>query len=154
MLIAATQTALRANVPASTTNAHPAPIAATRKPPIAGPASRAAAWRTSWSSAFAWTSSSRATTSGTIAPNAGPKNASPIPMKTDSTTRCQISIAPVSDSTPIAMSATARTTSAATSTRRRSTRSVTTPPVSRNATMPSVQAVPTIDSATGSLSRS
>ena len=151
---AAMQAALKANVPASIRNALPVPTAATTKPPSAGPSRRAQVWRTSWSSELASTSWSAGTTSGTSAPKAGPKKASPAPNSTTRQTRCQISSTPVSESTPMATSTAARTRSAPISTRRRSIRSLTIPPVSRNATMPSVHDSPTSDSATGSLSMS
>jgi hypothetical protein len=70
-----------ANVPASRRNAppHRPPKAAIIQPPIAGPTIRKAAGRTNWSSEFACVSSASGTRSGTIASNAGPKNAVPAP---------------------------------------------------------------------------
>jgi hypothetical protein len=68
-----------ANDAASTANAPPAPIQATRTPPSAGPARRSAIGRTNWSSEFAAASSSAGTTSGTIASKAGVKKAVPMP---------------------------------------------------------------------------
>ena len=56
------------NVPASTASAAPAPSPATRTPPSAGPPSLSASGRLSWLSEFAWVSTSRSTSSGTIAP--------------------------------------------------------------------------------------
>lgn len=44
-----------------------------------GPARRSAIGLTKWSRAFAWPSSCAGRTSGTIASNAGPKNAAPAP---------------------------------------------------------------------------
>ena len=67
------------NEAASRAKAEPAPIEATSHPPRAGPINRNAIGRTSWSSAFACASSSSARICGTIASNAGPKNAVPAP---------------------------------------------------------------------------
>ena len=64
---------------------------------------------------------------------------------------CQISRAPVSDRTAIAAIASPRTTSAPSIRRRRSKRSLMTPPSSRNAIVGIVIAIPTIASAVGVL---
>ena len=142
------------NVPLSMTNAVPAPTRATAAPPSAGPTRRIAPSRMSWSSALASTSRSPVTMSGTSALKAGPKNASPAPKSTTSAARCQTSRTPASESAPITASTAARTRSAAIMTRRRSSRSLTTPPNSRKATIPDVHASPTSDRAAGSLDRS
>ena len=57
-----------ANVAASNASAVPTPSPTTSAPPSAGPASRIASGRLSWLSEFAWVSTSRSTSSGTIAP--------------------------------------------------------------------------------------
>ena len=62
---------------------------------------------------------------------------------------CQSSSAPVSERTAIAATARPRATSAASITRRRSKRSLTTPPTSRNAIVGTVMAMPTTASAVG-----
>ena len=77
--MSASATAETANDAASIANAAPAPAVATIAPPSAGPASRSASGLTSWSSALAWTRRCGGTSSGTIAPNAGPNIASPLP---------------------------------------------------------------------------
>ena len=68
-----------------------------RKPPSAGPARRRATGRMNWSSELACGSSEAGRTSGTIASNAGPKNAVPAPKTATSRSMCQSSSAPVSD---------------------------------------------------------
>jgi hypothetical protein len=64
---------------------------------------------------------------------------------------CQISSAPVIDSTAITAIASPRTTSAPSIRRRRSTRSLMTPPSSRKTIVGIVMAIPTIASAVGVL---
>ncbi len=64
---------------ASSAKAVPTPKAATSQPPSAGPASRKAIGRTNWSSEFACGSIDSGSRPGTIASNAGPKNAVPAP---------------------------------------------------------------------------
>ncbi len=119
------------------------------RPPSAGPASRSATGRTNWSSEFARASSEAGRTSGTIASNAGPKNAAPAPYRATRATTCHSSSMPVIDSSAMAATATPRVTSAASITRRRSRRSETTPPSSRNAIVGIVIAMPTSASAVG-----
>ena len=77
-----TATAEAANEAASTANATPVPTA-TSNPPIAGPASRSAMGRTNWSSEFAAARSSGGSKSGTMASNAGMKNALAAPYTAD-----------------------------------------------------------------------
>ena len=69
----------RRTSPRSSAKAQPTPTPAMRKPPSAGPARRRATGRMNWSSEFACGSSEAGRTSGTIASNAGPKNAVPAP---------------------------------------------------------------------------
>ena len=126
--IASSAAAETANVAALSANAQPTPTPAIRKPPSAGPASRSASGRTNWSSELACGSSEAGSTSGTIASNAGPKNAVAAPKTATSTSMCHSSSAPVSDSTAIAPIASPRATSAASIRRRRSKRSLRTPP--------------------------
>ena len=64
---------------ASTRKAVPTPNRAISSPPSAGPAKRIPSGSISSRSALAWSSSSRGTTSGTIAVKAGWKSASPKP---------------------------------------------------------------------------
>ena len=77
--ISDTATAETAKVAASTTNAVPTPKTAIRSPPSAGPAKRSPTGSISSLSALACSSSSRGTTSGTMAENAGWNRASPTP---------------------------------------------------------------------------
>ena len=60
-------------------NTDPAPATAIRMPPSAGPAIRRTSGRASWSSALACASRSLGRSSGTIASNAGAKNAAAVP---------------------------------------------------------------------------
>jgi hypothetical protein len=147
--MSATHAIEKANVQASTTNAVPGPPVATIHPPSAGPSIRRAAGRTSWSSEFAWFSSASGTRPGTIASNAGPKNAVPAPNSPESTNICQSSSRPESARAPNAPTATARIRSAAIITLRRSNRSEATPPASRNTTCGTVIATPIMESAVG-----
>ncbi len=78
-VIRATTIADTANVQASTRNATPTSKAAISSPPSAGPAKRSPIGSISSFRALACRSSSRGTTSGTIAVNAGWKSASPRP---------------------------------------------------------------------------
>ena len=94
-------------------------------------------------------SASSCTSSGMMASNAGPKNAVPAPYSPASTIRCHRCNAPVSESTPIPAMAAHRTASATTITRRRSSRSLITPPTSTNTTCGIVMARPTSASAAG-----
>jgi hypothetical protein len=89
------------------------------------------------------------TISGTIASNAGPKNAVPAPNTAAITIRCHSCSEPLSDRSPSAPTAPPRSTSAAIITRRRSNRSLTTPPSSNRAMWGIVIAMPTTDSAVG-----
>ena len=77
--IASTIAADSANDAESTAKAVPTPSPATSQPPSAGPASRKQIGRMNWSSEFAWASSDSGSRSGTMASNAGPKNAVPAP---------------------------------------------------------------------------
>ena len=77
--IANSAAAETANVAALSAKAQPTPTPSMRKPPSAGPASRRATGRMNWSSELACGSSEAGRTSGTIASNAGPKNAVPAP---------------------------------------------------------------------------
>ena len=105
--------------------------------------------RMNWSSEFACTSIRCGTICGTVALNAGPKKASPVPKTIASRKRCQSSSTPVSDSTAMTATASARTRSVAIMIRRRSTRSLITPPTSRNAAIGRVHATPISESAVG-----
>ena len=149
--IASSAAAETANVAALRANAQPTPTPAMRKPPSAGPASRRATGRMNWSSEFACGSSEAGSTSGTIASNAGPKNAVPAPKTATSRSMCQSSSAPVSDRTAITPIASPRATSAASIRRRRSKRSLMTPPSRRKAIVGTVMAIPTTASAVGVL---
>ncbi len=102
-----------------------------------------------WSSEFACGSREAGSTSGTIASKAGPKNAVPAPKTATSTSMCQSSSAPVSDRTAITPIASPRATSAASIRRRRSKRSLMTPPSRRKAIVGTVMAIPTTASAVG-----
>ena len=115
---------------------------------------RAAAGRTNWSREFAWFRSAPGTSCGTIASKAGPKNAVPAPNAAATIMMCQISRTPPIESTPRAATLTARSASAAIITRRRSNRSLTTPPTSRKTICGSVIATPTIESAVGTFESS
>ena len=77
--IASTAATEATNDTASRANAVPTPRPAIIQPPSAGPTSRNAMGRTSWSSELAWASSLSGSRLGTIASNAGPKNAWPAP---------------------------------------------------------------------------
>jgi hypothetical protein len=90
-----------ANDPASVRKATPGPNAAINHPPSAGPMNRTASGRTNWPSEFACSSSSRGTSCGTIAVNAGVKSALPTPYTATRQTTCQSSSAPVTARTPI-----------------------------------------------------
>ena len=149
--IRATHAIESTNVPASIRNAVPGPHAAISHPPIAGPSMRAAAGRTNWSSEFAWFRSRLGTSCGTIASNAGPKKAVPAPNTAATIMTCQIWRVPSGaiDSRPSAIKLSARSASAAIITRRRSNRSLTTPPNSRKTICGTVIATPTIESAVG-----
>jgi hypothetical protein len=92
--------------------------------------------------------------SGTTASNAGAKNAAPVPYIAARTATCQTSSAPLSASPARAMPATARSRSAAIMIRRRSKRSLATPPSSRNRIVGIVIAMPTTDIAVGVLESS
>jgi hypothetical protein len=70
--MSAVQMTETAKVTASTANAEAVPAAAIKAPPSAGPASRAAIGRASWSSEFACVNESSETRSGTRASKAGP----------------------------------------------------------------------------------
>jgi len=102
-----------------------------------------------WSSEFAWFKSLPGTSCGTIASNAGPKNAVPAPNAAATMMMCQSSRAPASDKTPRIATLTMRSASAAIMTRRRSNRSLTTPPRSRKMICGTVIAMPTIERAVG-----
>ena len=91
--------------------------------------------------------------SGTIASKAGAKKAWPAPYTATSATMCQTSSIPVSESIAMAPTASPRTTSAASITRLRSTRSLTTPPTSRKTMVGTVIAIPTIARAAGAFER-
>ena len=149
--IASSAAAETANVAALSANAQPTPTPSMRKPPAAGPASRRASGRTNWSSELACGSSEAGSTSGTIASKAGPKNAVAAPKPATSTSMCHSSRAPVIDRTAITATASPRPTSAASIRRRRSKRSLMTPPSSRNTIVGTVMAMPTTASAVGVL---
>ena len=86
-----------ANEGASSANAPPTPTASISTPPSAGPGEPQRDGRTNWSSELACASSDAGRTSGTIASNAGAKNAAPAPYTATSATTCQSSSTPVSD---------------------------------------------------------
>ena len=152
--ISITTAAERTNVSASIRNAVPTPKAAIRTPPSAGPAKRIPSGSISSRSALACSSSSRGTTSGTIAVNAGWNSACPSPYTTTSSTTGHSRSVSANASAEIAPIATNRIRSAITSRRRRSKRSLRTPASNRPATCGSVQANPTIASALGSFEMS
>ena len=139
---------------ASSAKTTPAEAEATSTPPIAGPAIRKTIGRISWSSAFACASRSGGTMSGTSASNAGAKNAAPVPYTAAMTAMCQTSMAWVRASTASAAPATARSRSAATITKRRSKRSLATPPISKKTMVGTVIAMPTTDIAVGAFDSS
>jgi hypothetical protein len=143
------QPALKTNVAASMMNDVPGPTSATMTPPIAGPAKLRAAWRTICSIALACGMSVGVRMSGTSALNAGAKNASPIPCSRTSRTSIQISSEPLIARTPIPSCTAARRRSAPIITRRRSSRSLSTPAMRMNSTSPAVHASPTSASALG-----
>ena len=136
---------------ASTRKAVPALETATTKPPIAGPMRRMVSGRIRPLSALACARSSSGNKSGTIAVMAGLKKASPSPTNAIRTMTCHSSMTPVSDRMPSSPIAAARTRSAPIMRRRRSYRSVKTPPRRRKAMSGSVQATPTTDRAVGTL---
>ena len=104
---------------------------------------------TNWPRALAAGNCSAGISVGTIASNAGAKNASPAPYTATSTSSIHSCSAPVTDRTPISPIATASTALAASSSRRRSNRSLNAPPTSSSSTVGSVQATPTSASAVG-----
>ena len=116
---------------------------------MAGPVIRRASGRATWSMALACTSSPAGTRSGTRASNAGPKKAVAAPYTATRGSTCHRRRAPVAASTPSRPTATARTASEAIMTRRRSKRSLTTPPTSSSATWGMVMATPTTEKAAG-----
>ena len=132
-------------------NAYPGrpPQAAISHPPNAGPIIRAAAGLMNWSSEFAWLRSLSGTSCGTIASKAGPKNAVPAPKAAATIMMCHSSRTPASERTPRIATLTIRSASAAIITRRRSNRSLTTPPRSRKMICGRVIAMPTIERAVG-----
>ena len=91
----------RGSSAASTTKAAPGPSPATVKPPIAGPMRRIMSGRSIPCSALAGAAGPRGSRSGTIAVEAGLKNASPRPTNAISATTCHSSITPATDRTPI-----------------------------------------------------
>ena len=139
---------------ASSAKTTPAEAEATSTPPIAGPAIRKTIGRISWSSALACASRSGGTMSGTSASKAGAKNAAPVPYTAAMRAICHTSMAWVSASTASAAPATARSRSAATITKRRSKRSLATPPISRKTMVGTVIAMPTTDIAVGAFDSS
>ena len=144
-----TATAATTNATMAAKNAEPAPAEATRTPPTAGPTIRQPSGSTSWPSAFACTSIRSGTRSGTIAPDAGPANASPAPKSVTITTTCQSSSTSDTASVARPSMATARRRSPAAITSRLSNRSAATPPPSSSTTIGTLHATPTIDSAVG-----
>jgi hypothetical protein len=142
-------TAPSTNDDASTRNAAPVPNAAIRRPPSAGPRNRNAIGLTVKSAEFACTSMSSGTSCGTIAPNAGPANACPMPKTTAMTATCHSSMAPETASRPAAPAARPRTTSATMITFFRSSRSDATPPNSTKTRIEAVWSAPTSPMAAG-----
>src|SRR5262245_18764326 len=124
------------------------------QPPHAGPSMRNTAGRTNWSSAFACGKSSAGTRSGTNASNAGPANALPAPYSAAISIMCHSATTPLITSTPNSATAIMRMRSAATSTLRRSNRSLTAPPTSSSSTCGSVCAMPMSASAAGTFESS
>ena len=149
-----TASAETANVSASIRNAVPTPKTAISAPPSAGPAKRMPSGSISSRSALACSSSSRGTTSGTIAVNAGWNSACAEAVDDHEHDQVPELGVSASASAAIAPIATKRTRSAITSRRRRSKRSLSTPASSSPATCGSVQANPTIASAPGSFEMS
>ena len=127
----------------------PGPKAAMIQPPAAGPARRRAIGRTNWSSELAAGRSDAGRMSGTSASKAGVKNAVPAPYTIARAAISHTWMRPVSESTASTAIAAARTASAASMIARRLSRSLTTPPGSRQTIVGTVMAIPTIESAAG-----
>ena len=152
--ISSSMAAEKRNVALSSANTRPAPPAATRMPPSAGPAIRRTRGRMSWSSALACASRSAGTMSGTKASNAGAKKAAPVPYRAARTATCQTSRTPASARPARTAPASARRRSAATISVRREKRSLATPPMSKNMIVGTVIAIPTSAIAVGELDSS
>ena len=104
-----------------------------------------------WSSELAWFSSSLGTSCGTIASNAGPKNAVGAEHRRDRPSRARARANRSAKGRAATLSA--RSASAAIITRRRSNRSLTTPPINRKTICGTVIVTPTIESAVGVFER-
>ncbi len=147
--MANTATVEAANESASSAKAVPVPAVATRTPPSAGPSRRSVIGRTNWSSEFAAGRSLPGTTSGTIASNAGVKNAVPIPYTATMARRCQKVRRPVSASAASTPTTSARPMSAQSMTIRRSSRSLRIPAGRRKTMVGTVIPIPRMESAAG-----
>ena len=141
--IAPTQAIETRNVAASRAKAAEAPTAATSIPPNAGPAIRSARGLTTWSTAFAWSSSPGGTRSGTTESNAGPKKPVAAPYTVTQTNNGHVGSLWLSDVAVSPSSAAHRTRALASGTLRHRRWSATSPPTSSSASCGAVSAIAT-----------
>src|SRR5262245_9491369 len=140
--ISARKTALAKNVPESIAIAQPAPTAATSTPPSAAPPIDAT-FSAIRSNAFACWSRGSSTVCGTSPVEAGKKNANAVPPIACRTIKCQSSAFPVSSSSAVTACAEPVSTSEATITRFRGSRSAQTPPTSMKTSCGTIRAAST-----------